>query len=65
MSPETLLDVYGHHHPNFQEQAARAQSKRKTKRRASPGTRKERDPEWTRKPLEKDGQGVTGRQPNA
>lgn len=32
MSPDTLLDVYGHHHPNFQEQAARAQFKRKTKR---------------------------------
>jgi integrase len=36
MSPETLLDVYGHHHPNFQEQAARAQFKRKARRAGEP-----------------------------
>lgn len=29
MSPETLWEVYGHHHPNFQTQAASAVSKRK------------------------------------
>jgi hypothetical protein len=31
MSVETLLAVYGHHHPDFQEQAARAQFRRKTR----------------------------------
>jgi integrase len=46
MSVETLLAVYGHHHPDFQEQAARANFKR-TKRAAgldSTGTGPEKDP---------------------
>lgn len=30
MSPETLWEVYGHHHPTFQENAAAATGKRKT-----------------------------------
>jgi integrase len=29
MSPETLWNVYGHHHPDFQEKAARASGKRR------------------------------------
>ena len=29
MSPETLWNVYGHHHPDFQEEAARASGKRR------------------------------------
>jgi integrase len=32
MSVETLLDVYGHHHPDFQDQAARANFKKKPRR---------------------------------
>jgi hypothetical protein len=28
MSVETLLEVYGHHHPAFQEKAARASGRR-------------------------------------
>ena len=33
MSVETLLKVYGHHHPNFQSAAAQANHKRRVKRR--------------------------------
>ena len=29
MSIETLMDTYGHHHPSFQENAARASGRRK------------------------------------
>jgi integrase len=33
MSPETLWETYGHHHPDYQESAARATGKRGTARR--------------------------------
>ena len=29
MTVETLMDTYGHHHPSFQENAARASGRRK------------------------------------
>jgi integrase len=29
MSVETLMDTYGHHHPDFQEKAARASGRRR------------------------------------
>lgn len=32
MSPETLWETYGHHHPSFQEEAARATGKRPARR---------------------------------
>lgn len=38
MGVETLLDVYGHHHPDFQEQAARANFKRKPRKAAAQNT---------------------------
>jgi integrase len=32
MSVETLLEVYGHHHPSFQEKAAKATARRTSSR---------------------------------
>lgn len=46
-SVETLLDVYGHHHPDFQNQAARANFKRKTPAKKAPL----RSPSMPRDPL--------------
>jgi len=35
MSPETLWDTYGHHHPDHQEDAARATGKKSSRRRTA------------------------------
>jgi len=31
MSPETLIEIYGHHHPEFQNEAATAVGKKRKK----------------------------------
>ena len=39
MSVETLMDTYGHHHPDFQEKAARASGRKCARRQLCPDSR--------------------------
>ena len=48
MSSETLLEVYGHHHPDFQNQAARVNFRRKARKQNAAGTGPGLDPETLR-----------------